>query len=198
MKAIEECLPPEREEDIEKTGWLSNLNTCGRISLCEHTNPSWINEDGVIWPLNRGFPRSRTPSPLSFLSAEKKTEKQKGIFIFETPRRMGMTEFGKNHPFLFQRRRAAHLHYLRWRILTHATSLRSSAIWDPSSIDMNQASPNPFLFCQLILRAFIESLYLIARTRTSGGQSSLRSLTYHRSLVVDRSTSSPIVKDRLF
>jgi len=24
MKAIEECLPPEREEDIEKTGWLSN------------------------------------------------------------------------------------------------------------------------------------------------------------------------------
>ena len=63
---------------------------------------------------------------------------------------------------------------------------------------MNQASPNPFLFCQLILRAFIESLYLIARTRTSGGQSFLRSLTYHRSLVVDRSTSSPIVKDRLF
>lgn len=54
------------------------------------------------------------------------------------------------------------------------------------------------LFCQLILRAFIESLYLIARTRRSGGQSSLRSLTYHRSLVVDRSTSSPIVKDRLF
>lgn len=124
MKAIEECLPPEREEDIEKTGWLSNWNTCGRVSLCEHTNPSWINEDGVIWPLNRGFPRSRTPSPLSFLSAEKKTEKHKGIFFFETPRRMGMTEFGKNHPFLFQRRRAAHLHYLRWRILTHATAVK--------------------------------------------------------------------------
>lgn len=36
---------------------------------------------------------SRTPSPLSFLSAEKKTEKQKGNF-FLTPWRMGMIEFG--------------------------------------------------------------------------------------------------------
>lgn len=42
---------------------------------------------------------------------------------------------------------------------------------------MKQVSPNPFLFCQLILRAFIESL-----ARTSG-LSSLRSLTYHRSLL---------------
>lgn len=84
----------------------------------------------------------------------------------------------------------------KMKIITHATSLQSSTIWDPSSIDLNKVSMNPFLFCQLILRAFIESLYLIACTRTFGVQSSLRSLTYHRSLVVDWSTSNPIVKDR--
>ncbi|KAK1548067.1 hypothetical protein Q3G72_023397 [Acer saccharum] len=39
-------------------------------------------------------------------------------------------------------------------------------------------------FPPLILRAFKESLY----TKTSGGKDSPRSLTYHRSLVVDRST----------
>ena len=67
-----------------------------------------------------------------------------------------------------------------------------------SLFDRHEPGALAFLFCQLILRAFIESLYIIARTRTSGGKSSLRSLTYHRSLVVDRSTlpfhSSPIVK----
>jgi hypothetical protein len=46
-----------------------------------------------------GFP---IPSPLSFLSAEKKTEKQKGILVLETQRRTGMTEFGKNKTFLFE------------------------------------------------------------------------------------------------
>lgn len=57
-----------------------------------------------------------------------------------------------------------------------------------SLFDRHEPGALAFLFCQLILRAFIESLYILARTRTSGGKSSLRSLTYHRSLVVDRST----------
>lgn len=57
-----------------------------------------------------------------------------------------------------------------------------------SLFDRHEPGALAFLFCQLILRAFIESLSIIARTRTSGGKSSLRSLTYHRSLVVDRST----------
>lgn len=39
---------------------------------------------------------------MSFLSAEKKTEKRKGILILETQRRTGMTEFGKKNPFLFE------------------------------------------------------------------------------------------------
>lgn len=98
--------------------------------------------------------------------------------VLETQRKTGMTEFGKRKPFLFEDYELPSLPKMKKNNPCYESAVKRNL---RSLFDRHEPGALAFLFCQLILRAFIESLYIIARTRTR--KDSLRSLTYHRSLV---------------